>query len=32
MDAIATAAAQYIAIHGKQPTPAQLRRFVNTGR
>lgn len=32
MDAFATAAAQYIAIHGKRPTAAQLRRFINTGR
>lgn len=32
MDAISAAAARFIAIHGKSPSPAQLRRFVNAGR
>lgn len=32
MDAIATAAARFIAAYGRQPTPVELRRFVNSGR
>lgn len=32
MDAIATAAARFIAAYGKRPTAAQLRLFINSGR